>query len=95
MTWIFWTIIACIIWTLTRIVVYSTIYPQKRRPVMAQGGNNNLCEIEGEIKGETERAWRFYDGKTVEWIPKSLCEWHEESKTMIIPEWICLEKGFL
>ena len=57
--------------------------------------HDQLHDIEGEIKGETERAWRFYDGKTTDWVPKSLCQWNEESKTMTMPEWIALEKGFV
>lgn len=33
-----------------------------------------LIDIAGELKGETEKAFRIYDGKTTEWAPKSQVE---------------------
>lgn len=56
---------------------------------------SNLVDIAGEIQGETEKAFRFYDGKEIVWIPKSQCEWDEESKIMTMPEWLALEKGLI
>ena len=56
---------------------------------------SDLVDIEGEIQGETERAWRFYDGKETVWLPKSLCEWDEDTKSMTIPIWIAREKGLI
>lgn len=57
--------------------------------------NHDIIEIAGELRGETEKAYRMYDGKTTEWIPKSQCEWDEKSKTMQMPEWLAMDKGFL
>lgn len=49
---------------------------------------SNLIEVSGEIKQETEKAYRFYDGERTVWLPKSQCQWDEEEKTMTIPEWL-------
>ena len=57
--------------------------------------SNTILDLDGEVRGETERAWRFYDGRTTVWLPKSLCEWDAESKTMQVPEWLALNKGLI
>lgn len=57
--------------------------------------NHDITEIAGEIRGETDKAYRFFDGKVTEWVPKSQCEWDEKDKTMQIPEWLAMDKGFL
>jgi hypothetical protein len=105
--WVFWTIVACVIWTLTRLAVYSAVrHPrpytpvQRRTLVMPRSRQTihnevELTDISGEIRAETERAFRFYDGSRTEWVPKSQCEWDPESKTMTMPQWLALEKGFL
>jgi hypothetical protein len=54
-----------------------------------------IIDIAGEIVGETEMAYRFYDGKRTEWLPKSQCQWDVDDKTMAMPEWLALEKGFI
>ena len=48
-------------------------------------GNSDLVDISGEIKGETEKAYRFFDGDITEWILKSQCEWDESERTMTMP----------
>ena len=62
---------------------------------MRKALNNDLIDISGEIKAETERAYRFYDGKETVWLPKSQCDWNEEEKTMTMPEWLAMEKGLI
>jgi hypothetical protein len=56
---------------------------------------SDLVDVSGEVKFETEKAFRFFDGKDLVWLPKSLCEWDENDKTMTMPEWIALEKGLI
>lgn len=56
---------------------------------------NQLIDIAGEVKGETEKAYRFYDGKETVWLPKSQVEWYEDEGTMTMPEWLALEKGLI
>jgi hypothetical protein len=56
---------------------------------------SKIIEIEGEVHGETENAYRFFDGETTAWLPKSQCEWDDEDETMQMPEWLALEKGFI
>ncbi len=55
----------------------------------------DLHDLSGELRGETEKAWRFYDGKETVWLPKSQCEWDPDSKTMTVPEWLAQEKGLI
>lgn len=57
--------------------------------------NHDIIEIAGEVKGETDKAYRFYDGKNTDWVPKSQCEWDEDTKTMQMPEWLAMDKGFI
>lgn len=53
---------------------------------------SDIIDIPGEIQGETERAFRFNDGRVTVWLPKSQCEWDEDAKTMAMPEWLAIEK---
>ena len=89
-------------------IIRFIIYMRDRRPyryvsnpvvrtytMTHRRANHDLIDLSGEIHGETERAWRFYDGKETAWLPKSLCEWDEESKTMTVPEWMAIEKGLV
>ncbi len=56
---------------------------------------SDLVDIAGEIKAETERAYRFYDGNITVWLPKSLCEWDDNDHTMTMPMWIAEEKELI
>jgi hypothetical protein len=56
---------------------------------------DKLLDIEGEVRGETEKAWRFHDGKVTVWMPKSQCEWNEDDKVMTVPEWLATDKGLI
>jgi len=57
--------------------------------------SNDLADVSGEIHGETEKAYRFFDGTRTVWLPKSMCEWDDQSHTMIMPEWLALEKELI
>ena len=54
-----------------------------------------LIDIAGEITAETAAAYRFYDGASTVWLPKSQCEWDVDTKTMTMPEWLAKEKGLI
>ena len=56
---------------------------------------STLVDIVGEIKGETEKAYRFFDGKVTVWLPKSQCQWDEDDKTMTMEEWLAKEKELI
>jgi hypothetical protein len=56
---------------------------------------SDLVDVSGEVQGETEKAFRFFDGDQHVWLPKSLCEWDPNDKTMTMPEWIAMEKGLI
>jgi hypothetical protein len=56
---------------------------------------SDLVDIAGEIRNETEKAYQFFDGKRVVWLPKSQCEWDSDDKTMAMPEWLAKEKELI
>lgn len=54
-----------------------------------------LVDIEAEIEGETEKAWRLNDGNDhIEWVPKSQAEKNDDG-TFTMPEWLAKDKGFI
>lgn len=53
-----------------------------------------LTDIAGEIRGETDRAYRIFDGKTTEWVPKSQVEKNDDN-TFTMPLWLAKDKGFI
>ncbi len=52
----------------------------------------DLVDISGEIRGETAKAYRFWDGDQSVWLPKSQCQWDEREQTMTMPVWLAKEK---
>jgi hypothetical protein len=56
---------------------------------------SDLVDIAGEITAQTPHAYRFFDGKTAVWLPKSQCEWDSDNKTMAMPKWLAKEKGLI
>ena len=56
---------------------------------------NKLVCIKANLKGETEKAFRIYDGKTTEWVPKRFVEHHVLDSEFEMPEWLAMEKGFI
>ena len=58
----------------------------------------SFVEICGIIKIRTQKALLFHDGIGEEWVPLSQVE-DEETKegitTLLIPEWLATNKGFL
>ncbi len=54
----------------------------------------DLIEIAGEVRAETDKALRIYDGKKTEWVPKSQVEDNKDG-TFTMPEWLAQEKGFI
>ncbi len=57
-------------------------------------GRLDLIEIAGEICAETDKALRIFDGKKIEWVPKSQVEDNKDG-TFTMPEWLAQEKGFI
>ena len=57
-------------------------------------GRKILVDISAQIVGETEKAYRLYDGKTTEWVPKSQVERNDDG-TFTMPEWLAIEKEFV
>ena len=53
-----------------------------------------LIDIAAELRGETDKAFRIFDGKTTEWVPKSQVEQNDDG-TFTMPEWLAKDKGFI
>jgi hypothetical protein len=53
-----------------------------------------LVDVAAELRGETDKAFRIYDGKTTEWVPKSHVERNPDG-TFTMPEWLAQDKGFI
>jgi hypothetical protein len=56
---------------------------------------SGLIDVAGELAGETEKAYRFFDGARTVWLPKSQCEWDSDTSTMTMPEWLAKEKELI
>lgn len=56
--------------------------------------HEKLVDITAEIKGETEKAFKVFDGKVTVWIPKSLVEKNDDG-TFTMPEWLAQDKEFI
>lgn len=59
-----------------------------------RSNRDRLTEIAAEIRGETEKAFRLFDGARTEWIAKSQCE-NNGDGTFTMPEWLARDKGFI
>ena len=53
-----------------------------------------LYDIVCEIKGETDKAYRLYDGSKTEWVPKRYVD-NNCDGTFTMPMWLAEEKGFI
>lgn len=62
---------------------------------MARNEERMLTDIAGRIKVETEKAFLFFDGTKEVWLPKSQCEWDQDTRTMTMPEWLAMDKGLI
>ena len=54
-----------------------------------------LVDLAGELRGETEMAYRFHDGIRIVWLPKSQCQWDQDDKVMTMPTWLAEEKELI
>lgn len=62
---------------------------------MTRHSDNKLEDVAGEVLHETPKAFRFYDGKTTVWLPKSQCEWDGEKGIMTLPYWLAKDKELI
>jgi hypothetical protein len=56
--------------------------------------DERLTDIAGELRGETEKALRIFDGARTEWVPKQFVEDNGDG-TFTMPEWLAKDKGFI
>ena len=57
-------------------------------------GKRELIDIAAEVRGESENAWRLFDGTKTEWVPKSQVEDNGDG-TFTMPLWLAKDKGFI
>lgn len=57
-------------------------------------GEPKLIDIACDVRGETEKAYRLFDGTRTEWVPKLFCQ-NNGDGTFTMEEWIAKEKGFI
>ena len=65
--------------------------------------HHDIITMQIEILHQTEKAWLFDTGEVDKitnkpigvWVPKSQCEYDEESEELQIPEKLALEKGLI
>jgi hypothetical protein len=55
---------------------------------------SKLFDMTAEIRGETDLAWRLFDGTVTEWVPKSQVE-NNGDGTFTMPLWLAKYKGFV
>ena len=53
-----------------------------------------LFDIAAEIRGETDKALRLFDGTVTEWVPKSQVEDNGDG-TFTMPTWLAKGRGFI
>lgn len=60
-------------------------------------GRSDLVDVTGELKPpfETDKAYRFFDGIRIVWLPKQFCQWDPDAKEMTMPEWLAKEKELI
>jgi hypothetical protein len=57
---------------------------------------SDIIDITCTIVRETEKAYNIDHGdKERVWVPKSLCVYDANDKTMAMPEWLAMEKGLI
>ena len=55
---------------------------------------SELIDITAQIRRETEKAFKLFDGTKTEWVPKSQVEKNSDG-TFTMPEWLAKDKGFI
>ena len=55
---------------------------------------SELFDLAAEVQGETDKAWRLFDGSKTEWVPKSQVEDNGDG-TFTMPLWLAKDKGFI
>ena len=56
---------------------------------------SNLVDIAGEVRIERDLSFLFFEGTREVWLPKSLCEWDKDEKTMAMPDWLAKDKELI
>ena len=54
--------------------------------------DRHQVEIAGELRGETPRGFRFFDGDREVFLPKSLVVWDGDAEVMTMPEWLAIDR---
>lgn len=61
---------------------------------MSRSQDAKLYDLSAQVVGETDKAWRLFDGTRTEWVPKSQVEDNGDG-TFTMPEWLAKDKEFI
>lgn len=70
---------------------------KKRHKNAVTPGSNNPVAIGGVIHetSTSGKAYKFFDGLIAVWLPVSQCEYDEQQKAMVMPEWLAFAKKLI
>ena len=57
-------------------------------------GKPELFDLAAEVRGESDKALRLFDGSRTEWVPKSQVEDNGDG-TFTMPMWLAKNKGLI
>ena len=69
-------------------------YGREKYVAEDEARRSDLVDIAAEVRGETEKALRLFDGQRTEWVPKSQVADNRDG-TFAMPEWLARERGFI
>ena len=55
----------------------------------------DMVEVFGEERRRTELAVLWYDGDREAWLPLALVEVAEDGESVMVPEWLAIERGLV
>lgn len=62
--------------------------------MMPRPNPNDLVDIDGEVRAQTERAVQWFDGDKLVWLLRSQIEINDDG-TVTMPFWMAHEKGLI
>ena len=54
-----------------------------------------MVEVFGEERRRTELAVLWHDGDREAWLPLALVEVAEDGESVMVPEWLAIERGLV
>jgi hypothetical protein len=61
----------------------------------SDASRSDQIELWGEVHARTDRAVLWYDGDKEVWLPLSQIELADDQKSILIGEWLAVDKGLV